>query len=90
MYTHRRRGKTEKGQSQEYFKIFGKNTIFNEHPVVDGCRCEDNSCGGGYEIDGCGWFLERLKVLVIVMFFIVVVVKMVKGSMVTAVLTFEY
>ena len=26
-------GKTEKGQSQEYFKIFGKNTILNEHPV---------------------------------------------------------
>ena len=26
-------GKTEKGQTQEYFKIFGKNTILNEHPV---------------------------------------------------------
>ena len=26
-------GKTEKGQSQEYFKILKKNTIFNEHPV---------------------------------------------------------
>ena len=26
-------GKTEKGQGQEYFKIFGKNAIFNEHPV---------------------------------------------------------
>ena len=26
-------GKTEKGQSPEYFKIFGKNTIFNEHSV---------------------------------------------------------
>ena len=25
---------TEKGQIPEYFKIFGKNTIFNEHPVV--------------------------------------------------------
>ena len=25
--------KTEKGQSPEYSKIFGKNTIFNEHPV---------------------------------------------------------
>ena len=24
---------TEKGKSLEYFKIFGKNTIFNEHPV---------------------------------------------------------
>ena len=24
---------TEGKQSQEYFKIFGKNTIFNEHPV---------------------------------------------------------
>ena len=33
VYTHWHRGKTEKGQSQEYFKIFGKNTIFNEHPV---------------------------------------------------------
>ena len=29
--THR--GKTEKGQSPKYFKIFGKNTIFNEQPV---------------------------------------------------------
>ena len=28
------RGKTEKDQSPEYFKIFGKNTIFNEHPVA--------------------------------------------------------
>ena len=27
--------KTEKGQSPEYFKIFGKNTIFNEHPVTE-------------------------------------------------------
>jgi len=26
-------GKTEKGKSPEYFKIFEKNTIFNEHPV---------------------------------------------------------
>ena len=25
---------TEGKQSQEYFKIFGKNTIFNEHPVA--------------------------------------------------------
>ena len=33
VYTHWHRGKTEKGQSPEYFKIFGKNTIFNEHPV---------------------------------------------------------
>ena len=33
VYTHWHRGKTEKGQSQEYFKIFGKNTIFNENPV---------------------------------------------------------
>ena len=27
--------KTRKGQSQKYFKILGKNTIFNEHPVYD-------------------------------------------------------
>ena len=33
VYTHWRRGKTEKDQSPEYFKIFEKNTIFNEHPV---------------------------------------------------------
>ena len=31
-------GKTEKGQSPEYFKIFGKNTIFNEQPVCT-CMC---------------------------------------------------
>ena len=31
--THWRRGKTEKGQSPEYFKIFEKNTIYNELPV---------------------------------------------------------
>ena len=29
MYTHWHQGKTEKGQSVEYSKIFGKNTIFN-------------------------------------------------------------
>ena len=29
------RGRREKDQRPEYFKIFGKNTIFNEHPV---CR----------------------------------------------------
>ena len=33
VYTHWHRGKTEKGKSQEYFKIFEKSTIFNEHPV---------------------------------------------------------
>ena len=31
VYTHWHRGKTEKGQSPEHFKIFGKNTIFNEY-----------------------------------------------------------
>ena len=31
--THRHRWKIEKGKSPEYFKIFEKNTIFNEHPV---------------------------------------------------------
>ena len=36
VYTHWHQGKTEKGQSREYSKIFGKNTIFNEHPVHDG------------------------------------------------------
>ena len=34
-YTYWYRGKTEKGQSPEYFKIFRKNTIFNEHPVLE-------------------------------------------------------
>ena len=33
VYTHWHQGKTEKGQSSEYSKIFEKNTIFNEHPV---------------------------------------------------------
>ena len=33
MYIHWHRGKTEKDQSPEYYKIFRKNTIFNEHPV---------------------------------------------------------
>ena len=33
VYTHWHQGKTEKDQSPEYSKIFGKNTIFNEHPV---------------------------------------------------------
>ena len=28
-------GKQEKGKSPEYFIIFEKNTIFNEHPVYD-------------------------------------------------------
>ena len=32
VYTHWHRGKTEKDQSLEFYKIF-KNTIFNEHPV---------------------------------------------------------
>ena len=34
VYTHWHLGKIQKGQSPKYFKIFGKNTIFNEHPVV--------------------------------------------------------
>ena len=35
VYTHcHQRGKTEKGQRPEYSKIFGKNTIINEHPVT--------------------------------------------------------
>ena len=34
VYTHLHRGKTEKGKSPEYFKIFEKNTIFNEQPVA--------------------------------------------------------
>ena len=37
VYTHWHRGKTEKGQSPECFKIFEKNTIFNEHPVSPWC-----------------------------------------------------
>ena len=37
VYTHWHRGRREKGQSLKYFKIFGKNTIFNEHPV---CICQ--------------------------------------------------
>ena len=36
VYKHWHRGKTEKGQSPEYFlKIGKKNTIFNEHPVEE-------------------------------------------------------
>ena len=35
VYTHWHRGKREKSQSPEYFKILRKNTIFNEHPVSD-------------------------------------------------------
>ena len=34
VYTHWHQGKTLKDQSPEYSKIFGKNTIFNEHPVL--------------------------------------------------------
>ena len=34
VYTHWHQGKTENGQSPEYSKIFGKNTLFNEHPVL--------------------------------------------------------
>ena len=34
VYTHWHRAKTEKYQSPEYFKILGKNTIFNEHPAA--------------------------------------------------------
>ena len=34
VYTRWHRGKTEKDQSPDYSKIFGKNTIFNEHPVA--------------------------------------------------------
>ena len=33
VYTHWHQGKTEKGKSPEYSKIFGKNTIFNDHPL---------------------------------------------------------
>ena len=33
VYTQWHRGRTEKGQSPECFKIFGKNAISNEHPV---------------------------------------------------------
>ena len=34
VYTHWHQEKTEKDQSPECSDIFGKNTIFNEHPVV--------------------------------------------------------
>ena len=33
VYTHWHRGKTEKDKNSEFYKIFRKNTIFNEHPV---------------------------------------------------------
>ena len=33
VYTHWHRGKTEKGKSPKYLKIFQKNTIFHELPV---------------------------------------------------------
>ena len=36
VYTHWHLGKTAKGQSPEYSKIFEKNTIFNKHPVCQG------------------------------------------------------
>jgi len=32
-------------QSLEYFKIFGKNTIFNEHPVLDPSFCPSHIQG---------------------------------------------
>ena len=42
------RGKTERGKSQEYFKISKKNTIFNEHLVypchVPVCSVQFSSC----------------------------------------------
>ena len=51
VHTHWRRGKTEKGQSPEYFKIFEKNTIYNKHPVyikeaLDARNCEVKKAGG--------------------------------------------
>ena len=50
--------KTEKGQSQEYFKSSEKNTIFNEHPVFDlrKRKCSpdpEHDKGDGEEEDEC-------------------------------------
>ena len=50
VYTHWHRGRTEKGQSPEYFKIFGENTIFNEHPVPKGDRLTSGHSGGRGEL----------------------------------------
>ena len=45
VYTHWHRGKTEKGESPEYFKIIEKNTIFKKHPVCpeSNWRCIHNN-----------------------------------------------
>ena len=43
MCTHSDRGKTEKGQGLEYFLKIGKNTIFNEHLVVDNQKGKNKS-----------------------------------------------
>ena len=37
VYTYWHKRKTERGQCPENFKIFGKNTISNEHPVENIC-----------------------------------------------------
>ena len=44
---------TEGKQSPEYFKIFGKNTIFNEHPVVP-CELFCPSVGRDWPV---GWLV---------------------------------
>ena len=51
VYTHCHRGRTEKGQSPGYFKIFGKNTTFNEHPVH---RHSDTCLFNGPVLGGAG------------------------------------
>ena len=49
--THWHRGTTEKDQSPEFFKIFGeKNTIFNEHPVVEYSDSEVNWLSVGWSV----------------------------------------
>ena len=44
VYRHCRRGKAEKGKSPEYFKIYEKNTIFNEHSVEKSFFLPDIFC----------------------------------------------
>ena len=62
VYTHWHWGKTEKGKSPEYFKIFKENTIFNEHPVYAEYKTEYTtncmrwtSCSWRNRGTACSW-----------------------------------
>ena len=56
VYTHWHKGKIEKDQSPEYFKILRKKTIFNEHPVCISYRIE-----GKVEADQGMWRKRWVK-----------------------------